>query len=291
MKTVFSSSKKPQAGFSLLEVLLAILIAVGLMLAVVFFYRQAADLRAQALEASERIRETRLVMQRLSGEVRQLFRHKTVIAFQGDSNSVQFVTARLPDRSMWAGEALGRSTRPESDLVLVRYLGGPMRTNGLFRSAQPLVMLRDPLDAGFEPESEGEEEEVMEEESGEDDTEAAPAEEEPENEDESEVKAAFGTPSAPTLLTANIRFSRFRFWSAGEWRDAWTSPDPPAAIEISLGLDPLPPEFEPDQYPFELFRRVVSLPFEAAAESTVESEDALDDLEADEMGAEAGTEL
>ncbi|MFT5494063.1 MAG: type II secretory pathway pseudopilin PulG, partial [Limisphaerales bacterium] len=171
-----SREKSGTAAFSLLEVLLAILIAVGLMLAVLYFYRQAADLRVQALKASERIRETRLVMQRLTGELRQLFHHKAVIAFQGDSNSVQFVTARLPDRSSWAGEELGRSTRPESGLVIVRYLGGPMSTNGLFRSAQPLVSLRDPLDVGVESESEVEEE-VMSDESEEGDGEEGDGEE------------------------------------------------------------------------------------------------------------------
>jgi type II secretory pathway pseudopilin PulG len=268
MKTNCPSREKPgTAAFSLLEVLLAILIAVGLMLAVLYFYRQAADLRVQALKASERIRETRLVMQRLTGEIRQLFHHKAVIAFQGDSNSVQFVTARLPDRSSWAGEELGRSTRPESGLVIVRYLGGPMSTNGLFRSAQPLVSLRDPLDVGVESESEVEEE-VMSDESEEGD-----GEEELAAEDESEVKAAFGTLSAPALLTRSIRFSRFRFWNGEAWQDNWTSSEPPAAIEISLGLDPMPPEYEPDQYPFELFRRVLSLPFDEASEPETEGDE------------------
>jgi type II secretory pathway pseudopilin PulG len=273
MKTNCPSREKPgTAAFSLLEVLLAILIAVGLMLAVLYFYRQAADLRVQALKASERIRETRLVMQRLTGELRQLFHHKAVIAFQGDSNSVQFVTARLPDRSSWAGEELGRSTRPESGLVIVRYLGGPMSTNGLFRSAQPLVSLRDPLDVGVESESEVEEE-VMSDESEEGDGEEGDGEEELAAEDESEVKAAFGTLSAPALLTRNIRFSRFRFWNGEAWQDNWTSSEPPAAIEISLGLDPMPPEYEPDQYPFELFRRVLSLPFDEASEPETEGDE------------------
>jgi len=274
MKTNCPSREKPgTAAFSLLEVLLAILIAVGLMLAVLYFYRQAADLRVQALKASERIRETRLVMQRLTGELRQLFHHKAVITFQGDSNSVQFVTARLPDRSSWAGEELGRSTRPASGLVIVRYLGGPMSTNGLFRSAQPLVSLRDPLDVGVESESEVEEE-VMSDESEEGD-----GEEELAAEDESEVKAAFGTLSAPALLTRNIRFSRFRFWNGEAWQDNWTSSEPPAAIEISLGLDPMPPEYEPDQYPFELFRRVLSLPFDEVSEPETEGDETVAETE------------
>jgi len=284
MKTNCPSREKPgTAAFSLLEVLLAILIAVGLMLAVLYFYRQAADLRVQALKASERIRETRLVMQRLTGELRQLFHHKAVIAFQGDSNSVQFVTARLPDRSSWAGEELGRSTRPASGLVIVRYLGGPMSTNGLFRSAQPLVSLRDPLDVGVESESEVEEEvmsDEREEGDGEEgDGEEGDGEEELAAEDESEVKAAFGTLSAPALLTRNIRFSRFRFWNGEAWQDNWTSSEPPAAIEISLGLDPMPPEYEPDQYPFELFRRVLSLPFDEVSEPETEGDETVAETE------------
>lgn len=274
-------------GFSLLEVILAIGIAVGLMLVVLFYYRQAAELRVQALEESERLRETRLVMQSLSDELRRMFLHADTLGFSGNSNSVKFATTRLPDRSQWAGGELGRATRPESDLAQVRYLGGAAQTNGLFRAVATLVPHRDPLDGS--PDAESEDELEMEE-PEESDTEAGDeTDAETEAETDAEETEADDNPtdtvsptiqSTPVLLTDNIRFSRFRFWGGEEWLDEWPGPVPPEALEITLGFEALPLELEPDQYPFEVFRRVVYLGSRGEVDAGA-SEDG-DDLEGEE---------
>jgi len=264
-------------GFSLLEVVLAIGIAVGLMLVVLYFYRQAADLRTQAVAETEKLRETRLVMQKLTEELQRIFRHPTAVSFKGDSNSVQFVTTHLPDRSEWQGAELGRASRPETDLILVRYVGGPTRSNGFFRSAQSLVAIRDPnVDVSVEdseddpmPDDETGEDESSEDEESADETEGGDEPDdasEPEGEGEEDDAASgedsgssLDTLSQPKLLTQNIRFSRFRFWGGEEWQDVWNGSAPPEAIEITLGFEPLPELFEPDQYPYEIFRRAIYL--------------------------------
>ncbi len=290
-------SANPRArGFSLLEVVLAIGISVGLLLAVMYFYRQAADLRGQAVRESEKLRETRLIMQRCSDELRRIFRHPDLVSFSGDSNSIQFVATFLPDRTQWNGADMGRATRPETDLALIRYVGGPTRSNGFHRSAQALVALRNPdVDSALdeyddlaEPDEDmTEDEEVAETEEAEDVVDPGAAEgmdatakEEAGMADEAEGTggesgATFPTLARPNLLTENIRFSRFRFWGGEEWQDAWSGGAPPQAVEISLGFEPLPEMTEPDQYPHELFRRVIYLgkvPAEASDSEDAEEE-------------------
>lgn len=264
-------------GFSLLEVILAIGIAVGLMLVVLHFYRQAAELRTQAVAETGKLRETRLVMQKFTDELQRIFDHPTTVSFKGDSNSVQFVTTHLPDRSEWQGSELGRASRPETDLILVRYVGGPTRSNGFFRSAQSLVTIRDPNvdeaaddfddeemseEAGEErdaAETENDEESETDSETGEDSGAEADADDESGGRAEQgeDSKSAFDTLSQPRLLTQNIRFSRFRFWNGEEWQDTWSGQTPPEALEITLGFEPLPELLEPDQYPHEIFRRAI----------------------------------
>jgi len=292
---VVGASRK--AGFSLLEVLLAIGIAVGLMMVVLYFYRQAAELRTQAVAESEKIRETRLVMQKLNDELRLVFQHEKAGSFSGNSNSIQFVTTHLPDRSQWSGAEMGRATRPETDLILVRYVGGPTRSNGFYRSAQALVAMRDPnADPALDELDDLEEEEMADEDEGTGDGETDAAEDAEsddsggeEEQEEGEMDAggeeetdgsagAADTLALPRILTENIRFSRFRFWGGEEWQDSWSGASSPPAIEISLGFEPLPEMMVPDEYPYELFRRVIYLDGNAPPAEASE-DDEFDDAE------------
>ncbi len=285
-----------KAGFSLLEVILAISIAVGLMLVVLYFFRQASELRTQAVAESGKLRETRLVMQTLDDELRRLFAHEKASSFRGDSNSIQFATTHLPDRSQWGGPEMGRAPRPETDLILVRYVGGPLRTNGLYRSAQALVSMRDPnvdpaLD-DFENLADEADMEDLEDEGegeggdGEKDSETAVGEEEAVGEESAdESGGAIDTLAQPQMLTENIRYSRFRFWGGGAWQDNWSGESLPPAIEVSLGFEPLPEMTEPDDYPYEIFRRVIYLGGDAPLSEG--SEDEFDDGESEEGEEEA----
>jgi hypothetical protein len=70
-----------------------------------------------------------------------------------------------------------------------------------------------------------------------------------------------------TLLAPQFKFLRLRYWdaSAGVWSEGWGGGDLPAAVEIVLGIQPLPEGVEPLQYPYETFRRVVYVPAGAKA--------------------------
>ena len=57
-----------------------------------------------------------------------------------------------------------------------------------------------------------------------------------------------------------IRFLHFRFWDGSAWLDSWADVVPPLAVEVSFGIEPQPDDALPEEYPFEVFRRVVLLP-------------------------------
>lgn len=210
-------------AFTLLEVVLAILIAIAILVVALAFHEQATTLRGALLEESERLAAVRQVMERLSADLRVAPVHKQ-FGFTGSSNSLRFVTTGLP---LQPGSI-------ESDLKRVTYqatiAGDSTNTalSGLLRSEAPEL---DLIAAKL-----------------------APA-----------LVTATGDTNAPATsaaepLTDLIRFLSFRFWDGTAWRESWSGPAPPPGVEISLGFEPLPAEVAPEEYPGELFRRVIYLP-------------------------------
>ncbi len=211
-----------RAAFTLLEVVLAISIAIVILVAALAFHQQATTLRGQLLEESERLAAVRQVMDQLSADLR-VAPVLNGTGFTGDSNSLRFVTTGLP---LQPGEIA-------SDLKRVSYRatyageGTNIAVSGLLRTEEPAVdLIASPL---------------------------APA-----------LATVAGDTNAPTVatepLTEAIRFLSFRFWDGAAWRDNWSGIAPPPGVEVSLGFEPLPPDALPDQYPGEIFRRVIFLP-------------------------------
>lgn len=220
---LLTSSPTGQAAFTLLEVVLAITIAVAILVVALGFHHQATTLRGQLLEESERLAAVRQVMDRLSADLRVAPVHDR-IGFTGDSNSLRFVTTGLP---LTPGAI-------ESDLKRVSYRatfsgeGTNLAVSGLTRIEEPGVdLIASPLAP------------VLATVAG--DT-NAPA-----------VAAA-------EPLTDTIRFLSFRFWDGAAWRESWSGGVPPPGVEVSLGFEPLPADAAPDAYPGEIFRRVIFLP-------------------------------
>src|ERR1041384_5134752 len=56
-------------AFTLVEVILAIVIALGILVVLLYFYQQATNLRAQAILETERIASARLLMDRITSEL------------------------------------------------------------------------------------------------------------------------------------------------------------------------------------------------------------------------------
>ena len=100
-------------AFTLLEVLLAVIICVGLFFVVLSFYRSTAEVRDKATREVSRISASRLVMQRLTTELQTIQWNLTAgTPLTGDSNSLEFVRTTLPRTDEWTGGELGRAARP-----------------------------------------------------------------------------------------------------------------------------------------------------------------------------------
>lgn len=222
-------------GFTLLEVVLAIGIAIGLLAVVLFFYRQIADLRTQLLTETERLSAVRLLMERLTADLRgargDFYSGQ---GLSGDATSLQFVKVGLAPATAWVASEWGRAAAAHTDLNVVSYgvsstaLGTNLVVTGFRRAERPLV---DPRPVAEENHSVP--------------MVAAPTE---------------NARLAPEALTEAIRFVRFRYWDGASWLDSWNGVDLPQGVEVSFGCEPLPEETAPEDYPYELFRRTIYLP-------------------------------
>jgi type II secretory pathway pseudopilin PulG len=236
MKTPRANRVQTRA-FTLVEVILAVGIIAGLLVVVLFFYQQAAQLRTELLVDAERSSSARLLMERLTAELRTARTHTFYeTPLVGDATYLQFIGVDLPSQNDWTGEKMGRVSRPESDLKLVSYGArvSPIDTNvvGLARSEEPLVELRrDVPDAVT----------------------VLP--------DTNETNK-----SNSILITDAFRYIRFRYWDGRDWLESWNETYLPKGVEVTLGSEPMPADAAFEEYPHEVFRRVISLPGGIGAE-------------------------
>jgi type II secretory pathway component PulJ len=82
------------SAFTLLEVVLAITIAIAILVVALAFHQQATTLRGALLEESERLAAVRQVMDRLSADLRVAPVHLQ-FGFTGSSNSLRFISTGL----------------------------------------------------------------------------------------------------------------------------------------------------------------------------------------------------
>jgi type II secretory pathway pseudopilin PulG len=246
-------SNQRSGGFTLIEVILAIGIATGILVVALVFYSQAANLRGQLIAESERLAIVRLVMDRIGADLHAAFEQPQV-GFTGSTDSMEFVIARAPDGSGQPGNA-ALSAEPKTDLRRVYYYltasleGTNFVVTGLDRTEESLLTKPTPRGANATGAS------AM---SGPTTFSAATS--------ASGLTATNSTDSAEGAepLAETIRFARFRYWDGAAWLEAWDAPGLPPAVEVSLGLDPLPENDLPDAYPSEVFRRIIVVPVRAA---------------------------
>ena len=131
---LLTSSPTARAAFTLLEVVLAITIAIGLLLVAMTFYQQSTSLRGQLMDEAERLAAVRQVMDRLAADLRVAPANDR-IGFTGDSNSLRFASTALPLASSGMQSDLRR--------VLYRVTFAGESTNltvsGLVRTEEPAV--------------------------------------------------------------------------------------------------------------------------------------------------------
>jgi prepilin-type N-terminal cleavage/methylation domain-containing protein len=228
-------------GFTLIEVVLALAIAIGMLLVALYFYRQAAQLRGQVLEETERVAEVRLMMDRITADLRTARWHEVLQeGLVGGSDYIQFVKTDVPSAAAWEqNEFDPRPRRVESDLKEAGYyLGG----SEVGSNAPPgLVRWEEPLLETYVPEA--------------DSKEAV---------DATEPVLYQPPPRAPSETASQVRYARFRYWDGFVWWDTWEGGELPLGVEVSLGAEPFQPEMGDDgtlpEYPHEVFRRVIYLP-------------------------------
>lgn len=219
-----ASSRK--RAFTLIEVILAVVIAAGLLVVAISYYQRSAELRRELLEESERLTTIRLLMDRLSLDLR------TAVAeprqgFAGTTDFMKFVHAGSPSPGNLA----------EGSLKLVTYSvvtnsGG---TNGAVigfnRLEAPLVEMRV----------------------------ASPTNREAISFNGAMDPMSMATNNFVEPLTRAIRLVHFRYFDGSEWLETWSGADLPLGVEVTFGSDPAS-EDEEEEYGGDLFRRVIYVP-------------------------------
>ena len=232
-------TKAARAGaFTLLEVVLAISIAIGILVVALTFHQQATVLRGSLIDEAERLAAVRQIMDRLAADLRVAPVHER-IGFTGDSNSLRFVSTALP----LPGGGV------QSDFKRIAYRttfsgdGTNLAVSGLVRTEEPALELIAPAARASAPASSNDETN-------------APAE----STTSTNAPAATPVSVASEPLTEALRHLRFRFWDGVAWVDSWSGTTPPPGVEVTLGFEPLSADLPPDQYPGEIFQRVIFLP-------------------------------
>lgn len=273
---------------TLVEIILAIGIVVLMMGSVYAFYSGALETRQRITDAAERVSSVRAVMARITRELRgamvftaprieeedvdaeglvadasetdvtdvsdvaagkatpenmmKLASRLVTIGVEGGSDQVEFATVGLPGPSAWAySESTDSDTviRAAADVELIGYrlrveedeAGNAIGIIGLERSRKKELIPSDLV--------------------------------EDEDKDTEWV-----------LVSRHIKFLRLRYWqgdatvATGEggteqmepWADGWGGGDMPKAIEVTLGFKPLPEDCEPEDYPYQTFRRMIYIP-------------------------------
>lgn len=213
-------------AFTLIEVILAVVIASGLLVVAISYYQRSSHLRGQLLEESERLTTIRLLMDRLTLDLR------TAVAeprqgFSGTVDFMKFVHAGAPSIANLADGALKLVTYS----VVTNAEGTNSTIIGFNRVETSLIEMRV----------------------------AAPTNREAISFNGAMDPIAMATNQFVEPLTRAIRLLRFRYFDGVEWLESWNSSDLPLGVEVTFGTEP-PSEDEEVEYAGDVFRRVIYVP-------------------------------
>jgi len=213
-----------RGAFTLLEVLLSVTLALGIVGSALAFYDHTVDVRSAVTGRIASAASVRAVMDRITDELRGATTSSFIgTGVEGSSREIHFITTALPGPAGWIErKSTDDPIVPEHDLQLVGYRlrseqddRGRTIIVGLERTCQKLLTARS-VEQGRE--------------------------------------------MIADLLTDRVRFLRLRYWDGSAWLSAWSGGDVPAAVEITLGREPLEEDAEPDEYAHPVWRRVVYVP-------------------------------
>jgi type II secretory pathway pseudopilin PulG len=228
---------KHRLAFTLVEVVLAISLILGLVITLLAFYRDAMDVRASVTDEADLLATQRNLMDGLTNELRTALAYPGQnIGMQGSNGQINFLSAVLPGKAVWsAQDPMGPAPAPEQDLQVLIYRlridanYDPVMILGLERLCQRNLSALTP-----------------------------------------------GAGQQVRLVSPRIQFLNFRYFDGTTWQDSWqpgqapSSTDANAApagplpmgVEIILGTDPIPDEMDLEQYllNYPTFRREVFVP-------------------------------
>ncbi|MDP6637505.1 MAG: hypothetical protein QGG42_21610 [Phycisphaerae bacterium] len=230
------SKRSISAGFTLLEVVLAISLIVSLMGSAIWFTRNIASARDKINNKAQEIVSRRSLMRRITKELRcAMSMRRLGLGIAGESDYIAFVTTSLPGRSVWVDRnILDQPVPPETDIQLITYRQaivedeeGMEEIVGIERTCQKL------LDA-------------------------------PEAEEGENIRVA--------MLTEKLKYLRLRYFDGESWTKVWTADRGlPLAVEVTIGDEPVYEEegeaadtetedTEPEEYLGIASRRLIHLP-------------------------------
>jgi type II secretory pathway component PulJ len=232
------------AAFTLVEVVLAIAISVGIMFVALYFYSQCSNLRTQLIDESEKIGTMRLLLQKMASDLRSAQAHPQ-FSFNGASNSIEFIKSGALPLSSWSVVSNAAIQYPSSlarvNYQLVTALNGTnLMSLGVSRHEQPLNRLSNPGDGV----------QIGQTEVATNDLNSLT------NDLSSVATNEFGSTNVIGLLTDKIHTLQFRYWDGAVWTNVWGGTTPPSGVEITLAADAI----DPYDSNAEMFRRVVFLP-------------------------------
>lgn len=284
-----------RCGFTLLEVILALAIALGLLAVVLYFYQQASRLRDATLADTARLAAVRLCLDRLAMELRTASTRPGT--FHGGPQSLEFVQCDSASPSAWVAGTNTIGVVSRFPVRRVRYVGHATDQNG---SIGGIERTEEPL-APSAPAAPADDTDRTDDHATNTDASLAPdlltgtnanlfstatnADFAAEATNQDSVTAI--STDETSLLIGELRFLRLRYWDGAAWLDSWNASGLPRGVEISLATEPLPPDALPDALPSEVFRRVIALP---AALNEVAPTNRASSAADDAFGTDASTE-
>ena len=256
-------------AFTILEVMLAIVITTGLLATAMYYYQQAARFRNDLLEETERISSARLILDRLSAELRCSLHHPARrIGVKGGSDWIEFLKTSVPSRASWRIQTESTPpSYPETGYRLVRYelLKKPILEGPLDNEANQQMVEHMTSQSGVEPGVTGE---VL----------ASLMQGDAINRTEQRLLTAKASTNNvvevrinPVRITDRLKYLKFRYLNGGAWMDAWPGPQLPLGVEVSLGIEPMSATNLLEEYTNHVFRRVVPIPSSAALRAAANS--------------------
>ena len=262
-----------QEAFTLLEVALALGIALGLLAVVLFFYQQVSKLRNATLSSTAALSAVRLSMDHLANQLRTAC--PLPGTFHGGAQEVEFVGSSFAAPGPQSGATYEIGAKAVFPVLRIRYSlvatndsgggGGLQWTEAPYRAGTGSQDVEDTSPASaFDTNAESA-------------LANFPGSNSPmaflentnrfpglglsnnnfaANGSTNNLAVTNAVAGSGAVVFSELRYFQLRYWDGTTWLDAWTADNLPRGVEISLGTEAP----GADAIPGEFFRRVIDLP-------------------------------